>query len=214
MCNPAFFPWRVQAPLVKRRRFNLQPPPYGWSVCVSAGGYLWCGFTVGGSTLGGGAGGGLGIKRGGNVGGTLGGVWGSEFPFSVVNSVSARVRLGGGVRLCVGVSVAAKILDNFWMASMIWVPKRVKGASGPGLARALERVLAASVAASEEYIIGIVPFWGKLYCFCCVLCPCLRHIAAVASVMKWGRVNLPPLLSIEVPCSTLLQRLMDEYFCT
>ena len=48
--------------------------------------------------------------------------------------------------------LAAKISANYQIASMFWYPKRVKGASGAGSERVLERHLAASVAASAEVI--------------------------------------------------------------
>ena len=73
------------------------------------------------------------------------------------SGVVAWVRLGDGV----GALVAAKMLDKYWMASMVWAPKRIKGADGTGLARASTRRLAASVAALVEDIAGMAPLWGN-----------------------------------------------------
>ena len=86
---------------------------------------------------------------------------GSELPFSVGSGAVARVRLGSGVGVGVGVPVSAKISANCHMASMVWAPKLDKGAAGTGLARALERRLALSMAALEEEIVGMAPLWGK-----------------------------------------------------
>ena len=120
-------------------------------------GYLWVGLRVGGFTLGGGAGGGLGRWHGVTVGGTLGGAWWYILCCSMVSCIVARVRLGGGVGVGVGAPVASKMLASCRMASMVWVPKWVKGAAGAGFARASARRLAASVAASSEDISGMAP---------------------------------------------------------
>ena len=44
---------------------------------------------------------------------------------------------------------------NFRIASLVWAPKRSKGAAGAGLKRESARRLAASVAASTEDIAGM-----------------------------------------------------------
>ena len=48
---------------------------------------------------------------------------------------------------------------------MVWVPKRAKGASGAGFARASARILAAYVAASVTALAGdmsgMATLWGK-----------------------------------------------------
>ena len=64
-----------------------------------------------------------------------------------------------------GARVAAKMSASFWMASMVWVPKRVKGPAGAGFARASTRRLAASMAVLEEEMTGMVPLWGENWTF-------------------------------------------------
>ena len=77
------------------------------------------------------------------------------------NRVAVQVRLGDGVGVGVVVPFTAKMSANYQIASMFWYPKRVKGASGAGSERVLERHLAASVAASAEVILVMVPLWKK-----------------------------------------------------
>ena len=89
--------------------------------------------------------------------GTLGGAWISLLRYSRGSCIVSQVRLGGGVGFGVGVPVAAKILASCWMASMVWVQKRSKGAAGAGFSRASDRRLDASVATSAEDIAGMVP---------------------------------------------------------
>ena len=55
------------------------------------------------------------------------------------------MRLGGGVGVGVGEPVAAKMSASCWMASMVWAPKRAKGADGADFSRASARRLAASL---------------------------------------------------------------------
>ena len=69
----------------------------------------------------------------------------------------ARVRLGGGVGCGGCAPVAAKMLDSFRMAPMVWAQNRAKGAAGAGFARASARHMAASVAASADDMAGMVP---------------------------------------------------------
>ena len=88
-----------------------------------------------------------------------------------------------GVGVGIGALVAAKILANCWMASMVWVPKPVKGAAGVGLERESARHLAASVVAYTEYIVVMAPLWGKMYCFCCEFYPCLHNVNVVTLVV-------------------------------
>ena len=142
--------------------------------------YLWGGFIVGGSTLGGGSGSGLGGKRGvstlgGKLGGTadvtLRGAWGSALPCSVGNGVATQVRLGGGVEVGLGVPVAEKLPTNCWVVLMVWAPKRAKDAASSGLVRASARQLAAPVAASEEDIAVMVLLWGENNTVFAVLSP-------------------------------------------
>ena len=121
-----------------------------WLACArERRGYLWGGSRVGGSTLGGGSGGGLGGLLGGTAGGTLGGSWGLVLCCRLVSCTVVRVCLVGWVGLD-GVPVAAKISASCRLASMVWAPKRAKGAAGAGFSRASDRRLAASVAALAE----------------------------------------------------------------
>ena len=165
-----------------------------WLACVhERRGYLWGGLRAGGSTLGGGFGGGLGGRHGGTVGGTLGGAWwsgrlggtvgvtlggawGSMLCCSLGSCTVARMRLVGGVGFGGCETVAAKILASFRMASMIWVPKRAKGAASAGFARAPARRLAASVAASTEDMAGMVALWGKNRTVLVIRSPCVSGI--------------------------------------
>ena len=64
------------------------------------------------------------------------------------------------------------------MASMVWAPKRAKGAAGAGFARASTRRLTASMAASDEDIAGMVLCGEKLYFFGGALYPRLRYVNA------------------------------------
>ena len=127
-----------------------------WLACArERRGYLWGGSRVGGSTLGGGSGGGLCALLGGTAGGTLGGAWGSVLCCCLDICTVVRVCLVGWVGFG-GAPVAANISDSFWMASMVWAPKRAKGAAGAGFERASSRRLDASVAtlAEETYLSG------------------------------------------------------------
>ena len=124
-------------------------------------GYLWGGLQEGGSTLGDGAGGGLGGRHGGSVGGTLGGAWVSVLRCSMGRCVAARVRLVGEVVVGVCAPVAENMSASCWIASMVWAPKRAKGADGAGFARDSDRRLAMSVAASAEDMAGMAPLWGE-----------------------------------------------------
>ena len=72
-----------------------------------------------------------------------------------------RVSLGGGVGFGGCAPVAANMLDNFRMASMVWAPKRAKGAAGAGFARTPARRMDASVAALTEDMDGMAPLWGE-----------------------------------------------------
>ena len=112
------------------------------------------------------------------------------------NSVVVQVRVWGGVGVGVGVMDAEKMSDNCLMASMVWAPKREKGAASAGLGRVLARPLATSVAESVEDIVGMAPLWGELYCFCCDPFPCLWIIDAVALVVEWGCANAQPFLAM------------------
>ena len=71
--------------------------------------------------------------------------------------IVAQVSLGGGVGVDVSAPVAAKILANFWMTSMVWTPEGAKSAAGEGLDRELTRRLAVSVAVSAENIAVMEP---------------------------------------------------------
>ena len=104
---------------------------------------------MGGSTLGGGSGGGLGGRLGGTAGGTLGGAWGSVVCCSLGICTVARVCLVGGAGLRGCAPVVANMSASCRMTSMVWEPKRAKGAAGAGFERTLARRLDASVAASE-----------------------------------------------------------------
>ena len=80
----------------------------------------------------------------------------------MVICIVARVILGGGVGVGVGAPVAAKMSASCLMESMVWVPKRAKGAASVGYARASSRRLDASVDFSAEDTAGMAPVWGKL----------------------------------------------------
>ena len=118
------------------------------------------GSHVGGSTLGGGSGGGLVGLLGGTVGGTLGGAGGLVMCCRLGSCTVVRVCLVCWVGFG-GVPVAANMLASFRMASMVWAPKRAKGAAGAGFARASDRRLTASVAALAEDMAGMAPLCGK-----------------------------------------------------
>ena len=60
-----------------------------------------------------------------------------------------------------GTPVVANMSASFRMASMVWAPKRAKGAAGAGFARASARRLVASVDVSAEDMAGMAPFCGK-----------------------------------------------------
>ena len=81
------------------------------------------------------------------------------------NSVVARVHLSVGVGVGMGALDTAKHSANFLMTSVVWEPKRAKGAASAGIARALARRLAVSVDASTEDIVGKAPLWGKTLIF-------------------------------------------------
>ena len=112
-----------------------------------------------GSTLGGGSGGGIGGLLGGTVGVTLVGAGGSVLCCRLGRCTVVHVCLvnWGGLG---GAPFAAKMSSSFRMASMVWVPKRAKGAAGAGFARASARRLAASVATSVEDMAGMAPLCG------------------------------------------------------
>ena len=99
------------------------------------------------------------------------------------------------------------------MAFMVWAPKRAKGAAAAGFARESARRLVASVDASAEGIAGMARCGGGLYFFGNFLSPFLRYINVVALVVEWGRAGVPTFLSVEAPCVSLLQGLVDENFC-
>ena len=154
-----------------------------WLACArERRGYLWCGLRAGGSTLGGGNGGGLGGRNGGAVGGTLGGAWGSVLSYRRGSCIVARVRLGGGVGVGVGALIAAKMSASCRMASMVWAPKQAKDATGAGFARASDRPLSASMAASEEDIAGMALLQGKTVLF-------WRCAIPMSPVCKCGRID-------------------------
>ena len=134
------------------------------TVCLACArerrGYLWGGLHVGGSTIGGGSGGGLGGMLGGTADGTLGGAWGSVLccRLGIFTVVRVCLVIWGGLG---GAPVEAKMSASYRMASMVWAPKQTKGAAGSGFARASNRRLAASVAASVEDMTGMAPLCGK-----------------------------------------------------
>ena len=105
---------------------------------------------------------------------------------SVENGAVVLVCLWGGVGVGVGALDTAKMLSNFLMASMVWAPKRARGAAGVGLARALARRIAASVAALAEYIVGMVPM-----CVCLCVCVCVWGAVHVLRVHVLMRHVLP-----------------------
>ena len=123
-------------------------------------GYLWVGLRVGGSTLGGGSGGDLGGLLGGTEGGTLGGAWGSVLCCHLGSFTVVRVCLVGWVGFG-GAPVVAQMSASLRMVSMVWASKREKGAAGVGFARAPDRRLDASMAASAEDMAGMAPLWLK-----------------------------------------------------
>ena len=148
---------------------------------------------MGGSTLSGGSRGGLGGRHVGTVGGTLGGTWwlgrlvgtvggtfggawGSVVCYSLGICTVSRVRLVGGLGFGGCVLVVAKMSASFWMASMVWEPKRKKGTAGAGFARASARSLAVSVAASTEDMSGMVPLWGEKLTFLVMRSP---HVSGI-----------------------------------
>ena len=103
-----------------------------WLACAREHrGYLWGGSRVGGSTLGGGSGGSLGGLLGGAAGGTLGGAWGSVLCCRLGICTVLCVCLVGWVGL-VSAPVAANMSAICQMESMVWAPKRAKGATGAG----------------------------------------------------------------------------------
>ena len=171
------------------------------------GGLVFCGSTLGGdeggglggtcggSTLFDGSGGGLGIKRGGTVGGTPGGAWGSAFPGSVGNGVSTQVLLGRRVWGWCGCAGCYKISDNYQIASMVWAPKRAKGAAGVGLARAPTRRLDMSVAASAEDISGMALLWGGTILFLLCALPMSPAHRCGSIVSRFG-----PFRCTTLPC--------------
>ena len=109
-------PWKSTAP---------SPMVYTvWLACTREHrGYLWDELIAGGSTLGGFAEGGTVDRSFGTAGSTLGGEWVSMLCRGVGDGVFARVLLGGGVGVGVGVLATEKLLVNLWIASMVWVPK-------------------------------------------------------------------------------------------
>ena len=90
---------------------------------------------MGGSTptLGGGYGGGIGGMLGGPAVGTLEGAWGLVMCCCLGSFTVARVCLVGWVGFG-GAPVAANMSAICRMASMVWAPKRAKGAAGAGFA--------------------------------------------------------------------------------
>ena len=128
-----------------------------WLACArERRGYLWGELRVEGSTLSGGYGGGLGGLLGGTAGGTLGSAWGSVLCCLLSSFTVVRVCLVGWVGFD-GAPVIAKMSDSCRMASMVWAPKRENGAAVEGFARASDRRLDASVAASAEDMASMAP---------------------------------------------------------
>ena len=127
--------------------------------------YLLGGLRARGSNFGGGTRGILCGRHGDTVGGTLRGAWESALPCSGGSCIFAQVRLGGGVCVGVGAPVAEKKSANYWIASMVWVPKLAKDAMSAGLERASARRLTASVAVLVEDKAGKAPFLGKTVIF-------------------------------------------------
>ena len=78
-----------------------------------------------------------------------------------------------------GAPVIAKMSASCGMASIIWAPKRAKGAVGAGFARAEARCLAASVAASAEDMAGIAPLCGENRTFLVI------HSPRVSGIKMW-----------------------------
>ena len=109
-------PWKATVPLPTASTENLSP-------VREHRGYLWDELIAGGSTLGGFAEGGTVDRSFGTAGSTLGGEWVSMLCRGVGDGVFARVLLGGGVGVGVGVLATEKLLVNLWIASMVWVPK-------------------------------------------------------------------------------------------
>ena len=146
-------PWKATA-----------PSPIVSTVCLACTrerrGYLWGGWCEGGSTIGGWSGGGLGGLLVCTAGVTLGGAWGSVLCFRLGSCTVVRVCLVGWVGLG-GAPVAAKMSATCQMESMVWAPKRVKGAAGAGFAKASVRRLTESMAASAEDMDVMAPFCGE-----------------------------------------------------
>ena len=99
------------------------------------------------------------------MGGILGGAWGSASLCRRGSCIVERVRLGGGLGGGVGAPAATKISASCQMVSMVWAPKRAKGASIAVLERETARRLAASVSASAEDIAGMVPLLEETVLF-------------------------------------------------
>ena len=116
---------------------------------------------MGVSTLCGGSGGGIGGLLGGIEGGTLGGAWGSVMCCRLGSCKVVRMCLVGWVGFF-GAPVVANMSASCWMVSMVWAPKRVKGAAGAGFTRASARRLSESVAASEEDMVEMAQLCGKI----------------------------------------------------
>ena len=81
--------------------------------------------------------------------------------YGVGSGVAVWVRLGGGVGVGVGVPATAKMSASCRIASMVWAPKRAKGAAGAGFVRASERRLDKYMAASAEEISDMASLWRK-----------------------------------------------------
>ena len=156
------------------------------TVCLACArkrrGYLWGGLRAGGSTLGGGTGGDLGGRHGGTVGGTLGGAWGSASRCSRGSCIVAWVRLVVGVGVDVGAPVAEKMSASCQMESMVWAPKRAKGAASAGFASMSDRLLTAYVAVLAEDIAGMAPLWKKPVLF-------WRCVIPASLVCKCGSIS-------------------------
>ena len=115
--------------------------------------------------------------------------------------IVARVRLGGGVGVGVGATVAAKILASCRMAYMVWRLNRQR----MRLVRFLQGL----------QLGAWLRLWlrWRRYCFGDATSPCLWYVNAVTLVVEWFCTNVPTLLAMEVPCAPLFQGLVDEEFC-
>ena len=82
------------------------------------------------------------------------------------------------------------------MESMVWAPKRAKGAASAGLERVLAMRLDASVDASTEDIACMTLFWGKTVLF-------WLYVLPAYPICKFGSIGsgVGPCQCTIIPCN-------------